>query len=167
MALKTINVRPSLPSWIFPFRLNVFSFSKWRTNIICVIFWTYHNGTFCLRRRSPGTTHTFWNVTALWNKSCSIKRWTVHPCAWCASFVIALNPFVCVHTQHTDSIKLLFIHNSPPMMLGSPTTPATANQFINMTSSSNPVQQLKTTSASRSNLPGMYSWQNPQVYYDF
>lgn len=114
-----------------------------------------------------GTTHTFWYVTALWNKSCSIKRWTVHPFAWCASFVIALNPFVCVHLQHTDSIKLLFIHNPPPMMLGSPTTPATANQFINMTSSSNPVQQPKTTSASRSNLPGMYSWQNPQVYYDF
>lgn len=95
------------------------------------------------------------------------KAMDCSPFAWCASFVIALNPFVCVHTQHTDSIKLLFIHNPPPMMPGSPTTPATANQFINMTSSSNPVQQPKTTSASRSNLPGMYSWQNPQVYYDF
>lgn len=125
------NVRPSLSSCVFPFGLNVFSFSKWRTNIICAIFLIYHYGTFCLRRRSPGTTPIFWNVTALWIKSCSIYRWTVQPSAWDAFFVTTLNPFVCVHTQHTEAIKLQLNQNHPPMTQGKPTTPATADQYIN------------------------------------
>lgn len=38
---------------------------------------------------------------------------------------------VCVHTQHTEAIKLQLNQNHPPMTQGKPTTPATADQYIN------------------------------------